>query len=680
MPRYNGNFNLDGILIFPSGADDRMAIRSIGTESATGEPASGQLRFVRVGNEEGYWYLQNNPTADLFDFEAGSFPSGQRIATLANIGSLALDDLTDVTITAPSLGELLAFDGSTWTNQASSGMVTTMVRIASTTVFTDTDVVNFSGLNGNVDKRYQLICEFVDSLGNTSQVDYRLTFNDDHTVTNYGWSEIISNDTGLAAASENAGDQDGIRIAFNNTGGDSTKNLSHAIVDILVQAGLPRLVQCSNTRPGASGSINTEGIALVHGRWNDLESNVTEINITASTAGNDIGSGTRITLYAEQDVDLNNTFLPVDARAVTGVIAPDTNVAYDVGDNTSRFANVYAASGFFGLSGTIFDESGSSVGVAENVIINRNETLGRGIIINEHNAAFADTALLIDVDRVGSTAFNCILALTNNAADPVFQVDGEGRILNRALRVDPLTTQQAIEIDQSTGHNAQSILSTARNTSYGSIMHFIRCARVGNSAYTFLLTQSDPFGTPDTQHILRGDGGLFSDIAAATPADYAEYFECANPSGVPAGYPVSIDPQGKIRVATRNSHVIGFVSAAPAYIADAAWGRWQGKYLKDDFGGRVLDRDGNRVISQAWNSGLQYVSREDRPEWVTVGLVGKLWTRHYGEVVRPGDYVAVGVSGMLHKATNEAVQWLVIERGRPFNDQKGYGTTRILYR
>ncbi len=90
MPRYNGDLNLDGILIFPSGADNRMAVRSISTESPTGQPASGQIRFLPVGNEEGYWYLFNNPTKNLFDFSAGSLPSGSRIATLDDVNGETL--------------------------------------------------------------------------------------------------------------------------------------------------------------------------------------------------------------------------------------------------------------------------------------------------------------------------------------------------------------------------------------------------------------------------------------------------------------------------------------------------------------------------------------------------------------------------------------------------------------
>lgn len=101
MPRFNGDIRLDGNLIFPSGAENTTAIRAFLNESVTGQPASGQIRFLRVGNEEGYWYLYNNPTANLYDFNALTIPSGQRIATLddvdaATAGVSSLNDQTGV--------------------------------------------------------------------------------------------------------------------------------------------------------------------------------------------------------------------------------------------------------------------------------------------------------------------------------------------------------------------------------------------------------------------------------------------------------------------------------------------------------------------------------------------------------------------------------------------------------
>ncbi len=370
----------------------------------------------------------------------------------------------------------------------------------------------------------------------------------------------------------------------------------------------------------------------------------------------------------------------VDARPVSGSIIPDTHAVYDIGASGLRYAELYSVSGIFGSGGNLFDDTISSVSISNDVIVNHNAASGRGIIINEHNASYADTALLIDIDRVGSTAFNAMLVLTNNAADPIFQIDGQGKILNRALRVDPLDTQQAIEIDQSTTHNAQSVLSTARNTSYSSIQHFVRCARAANSAYSFLTTQSDPFGTPDAQHNLRGDGALLSDIAATTPADYAEYFECLEASGIEAGYAIKLNTDGLLEIAASGESIIGIVSEAPAFIADSAWSRWHDKYLKTDFGAHQLDENGDRTLNPAWNSGLEYVSREERAEWVTVGMLGKLWVRIHDEAILSGDHVSVGASGMMIKTTDQELNWLVIASGISFDLAKGYGTARILYK
>jgi hypothetical protein len=89
MPRFNGDIRLDGNLVFPSGAENTTAIRAFLNESGTGMPGSGQIRFVREGNEEGYWYLFNHPTEGIYDFDAGALPSGRRIATFDDVNTLA---------------------------------------------------------------------------------------------------------------------------------------------------------------------------------------------------------------------------------------------------------------------------------------------------------------------------------------------------------------------------------------------------------------------------------------------------------------------------------------------------------------------------------------------------------------------------------------------------------------
>ena len=67
--------------------------------------------------------------------------------------------------------------------------------------------------------------------------------------------------------------------------------------------------------------------------------------------------------------------------------------------------------------------------------------------------------------------------------------------------------------------------------------------------------------------------------------------------------------------------------------------RWKGKYLLDDFGAYILedydveDDDGNTVVQQRrklnpdHDADQAYVSREDRKEWATIGMMGKLRIR-----------------------------------------------------
>ena len=127
-----------------------------------------------------------------------------------------------------------------------------------------------------------------------------------------------------------------------------------------------------------------------------------------------------------------------------------------------------------------------------------------------------------------------------------------------------------------------------------------------------------------------------------------------------------------IRAATDDdaaATLIGVVSGNPVVVGDTAWSKWRGKHLRDDFG-RYLqeehptyswtDDDGEfhshaqdalpegltppadveavmierRIVNPDWIAPTEfhengdpvetYVSRKDRPEWDTVGLMGKL--------------------------------------------------------
>ena len=205
----------------------------------------------------------------------------------------------------------------------------------------------------------------------------------------------------------------------------------------------------------------------------------------------------------------------------------------------------------------------------------------------------------------------------------------------------------------------------------------MRCLsnRGASSAYNMLTTTTGSLS--DDQHRLRADGNAYADGSwNGGGADYAEYFEWTDGNSSNADRRgVSVVLVGnKIRPAVDGESPIGVISGNPSVVGDAAWSKWDSKYLTDDFNTHVLesytitewevqevnddgdtitvkksfetdkipaseiapvdatiisvDDDGNtltrRQLNSAWNPATEYVPREDRQEWDTVGLMGKL--------------------------------------------------------
>jgi hypothetical protein len=153
-------------------------------------------------------------------------------------------------------------------------------------------------------------------------------------------------------------------------------------------------------------------------------------------------------------------------------------------------------------------------------------------------------------------------------------------------------------------------------------------SRAANSAYKMLMCYSG--NEADLEFNLRGDGNAYADGSwNGGGADYAEYFEWndGNPDAEDRrGVSVVLDGN-KIRPAVDGEDPIGVISGNPSVVGDAAWNKWNGKYLRDDFGSYVLDETGERHLNPAYDPDVEYISREDRPEWDCVGLMGKLRIR-----------------------------------------------------
>jgi hypothetical protein len=168
----------------------------------------------------------------------------------------------------------------------------------------------------------------------------------------------------------------------------------------------------------------------------------------------------------------------------------------------------------------------------------------------------------------------------------------------------------------------------------------LNVVRSANSAYSFLRCFSGNYS--DTEFNLRGDGNAYADGSwNGGGADYAEYFEWSDGNTEAEdrrGISVVLDGD-KIREAVTGEEPIGVISGNPSVVGDADIEQWKGKYLRDDYGTyieedyEVEDEDGNTVVQQRrqlnpdYNSDTEYVTREKRAEWDTVGLMGKLRIR-----------------------------------------------------
>ena len=169
-------------------------------------------------------------------------------------------------------------------------------------------------------------------------------------------------------------------------------------------------------------------------------------------------------------------------------------------------------------------------------------------------------------------------------------------------------------------------------------------------------------------------------------ADYVEYFEWkdGNPDNEDRrGRLVTLDGE-KIRFATaEDDYILGIVSANPCVEGDIQPDDWQGKYLTDVFGQRLtqtvhiparyeeheaidpetgetktesilIEKEHDAVqwiINPDYDQNKEYISREDRPEWAPVGMMGKLVVVDDGTCEVNG-FCKAGINGIATKADN----------------------------
>ena len=148
----------------------------------------------------------------------------------------------------------------------------------------------------------------------------------------------------------------------------------------------------------------------------------------------------------------------------------------------------------------------------------------------------------------------------------------------------------------------------------------------------------------------------FAGTVSSAGADYAEFFEWKDgniESEDRVGYIVTLDGD-KIKYANDGDDILGIISGTAMVLGDNAEWNWRGRFLTDDFGRiiyedydveheAVIDKETGDVIEEEWtehihapvtnpayNPSQPYINRRNRPEWGTVGIMGKLYVRDDG--------------------------------------------------
>jgi hypothetical protein len=165
------------------------------------------------------------------------------------------------------------------------------------------------------------------------------------------------------------------------------------------------------------------------------------------------------------------------------------------------------------------------------------------------------------------------------------------------------------------------------DTFTGDIINVQADVSAGSGWRAFLL-QSNVDTSTVTEAKIDGNGvGYFHASPVSLASDYAEYFESSDGSAISLGTSVVL-VDGKVRAASSGETPFGVVSSTTGN--GSAWNHWDKRFIKTDYNAYDLDENGHRKQNPDYVENLDedgeqiYVSREDRDEWNSIGLLGQV--------------------------------------------------------
>ena len=381
-------------------------------------------------------------------------------------------------------------------------------------------------------------------------------------------------------------------------------------------------------------------------------------------------------------IDMNGQELILDSDADTSITADtDDKIEFKCGGldtvNINKFGQVVHtrdSATTFGGSTSFIHQRGT---IASPSVVNSGDTLGMIQTTAYDGTAYLDGARILfqvdgtpgDDDMPTRIVFQTTADGTAGTLTEAMRIGNGGHI---GIGVDTQSNKVRILQDQADENCVQIEYDTS--SADESVMRWF-CDRAAASAWDFLQAYSNNASSADLEFQMTSGGNMTADGSfSGSGADYAEYFETADGNGIEIGKTVVLDGN-KVRASTSSddaSAIIGVVrpkedGKCSMTIGNTAWNHWTDKYLTDDFGvfiwedytvkewtETINNADGTtttknhsypsdfipegvtapadaKVLTQQrkkqnpdWNKDTEYVKRQDRKEWVIIGLLGQI--------------------------------------------------------
>jgi len=651
--------------------------RGTATQNNAFTGAIGELVFDTTNKQ---LRIHDGSQAGGFKIGTGDFPTGTANVAL---GNTALDSLDGSSPGGNNVA--VGHNALTANTTASNNVAVGSGALATSTTATDNTAVGFQALAANDSGADNVAVgdeaghDITSGSRNTilgSKAGDAATTTDDTTLVGYGagGGAIMTghDNTGVGANALAAVTSGASNVAIGKDAGTSINTGNHnTIVGFEAGDALTDADYNVAIGHGALGA-DTKGDRSVAIGLNALRAqNFTSVTTTNNTAVGD-NAGYSITTGA------NNTF--IGALAGDGTDDGAANTAVGKSALTSNCGNkntavgALAGQGVTGSNNTIIGEECGILCTGDgNTFVGayNSSTGGCGEAMTTGDKNTILGAFNGNQDGHDMRTDNNTIVISDGDGTVRVMINNEG--YQRIKSVNASLVSGATHTHTHDNNDTEGFLFEQQHGSFVSSAVKINAHRVANSGYEMLLTRSG--NNADVEHYLRGDGNAYADGSwNGGGADYAEYFEWSDGNSDNqdrTGYTVVLDGN-KIKLSTSDdaaANVIGAVSVNPSVVGDSDIQRWKGKYLLDDFGAYQTEEytetwwiDENNVkqsyntdkipddvtvpddatvdtkdekdntlvrrkLNPDYDADQAYVSREDRKEWATIGMMGKLRIR-----------------------------------------------------